>query len=91
MRKETRPVTGLTYLPRADQANGRIADYEVYGSRDGKNWGSPLAQGTWPNTAQLKTIRFAQTQEIRYLRLKALSEVKGQAFASAAEIGVLVE
>jgi len=89
--KETRPVTGLTYLPRADQANGRIADYEVYGSRDGKDWGSPLAQGTWPNTAKLKTVRFENPQETRYIKLKALSEVKGQDYASAAEIGVLVE
>ncbi len=89
--KQPQQVFGVTYLPRADQSNGRIAGYEVYGSGDGANWGSPLASGTWQDTPTEKTVRFETPQQVRYVKLKALSEVKGQAYASAAEIGVVVE
>jgi hypothetical protein len=88
--KDVRQVRGLTYLPRKDMANGRIAEYEVHVSRDGQNW-QRLASGHWPNSADLKTVRFEQAVTTRYLKLVALSEVDGQAFTSAAEVGVLLE
>ena len=43
-------IRGLTYLPRQDMANGRIANYEIYACEDGSNWGPPLAAGEWPDT-----------------------------------------
>jgi hypothetical protein len=89
--KDARSVCGLTYLPRQDMANGRIAEFEVYASSDGQDWGQPLAAGTWPNGADLQTVRFDQPVIARYLKLLARSEVGGQGFTSAAEIDVLLE
>ena len=84
-------LRGLTYLPRQDMTNGRIARYEVYVSTDGKQWSQAVATGTWPNDATLKTIRFEKPQDARFVKLVALSEVRGQPFASAAEVDILVE
>ncbi len=84
----TYSVSGLTYLPRQNQSNGRIAQYEIYVSTDGTNWGSPVATGTWQNTADLKTVNFSAVNG-NYVRLRSLSEVNGAAYTSAAEIDII--
>jgi hypothetical protein len=84
-------LQGLTYLPRQDMTNGRIARFEVSVSADGKEWGQAAAAGTWPNDAALKTVRFDRPREARFVKLVALSEVRDQPYASVAEIGVLTE
>lgn len=84
-------LRGLTYLPRQDMTNGRIARFEVYLSADGKEWGQAVATGTWPNDATLKTVQFDKTQDARFVKLVALSEVRGQPYASAAEVEVILE
>ena len=89
--KETVRLKGLTYLPRQDMTNGRIANYEVYVSIDGKDWGTPLAAGTWPNTPSIRTVQFDKALSARFVKLVALSEVNGRPFASAAEVDVLFE
>ena len=43
-------IRGLTYLPRQDMTNGRIAKYEIYACEDGRTWGTPLAAGEWPDS-----------------------------------------
>jgi beta-galactosidase len=85
--KESLPVRGLTYLPRQDMTNGRIARYEIHVSGDGMNW-QQKAVGEWPNSPDLKTVRFDSVVTARYLRLVALSEVNGQNFTSAAEVDI---
>ncbi len=84
-------VRGLTYLPRQDMTNGRIARYELYLTTVGREWGRPVASGEWTNDASLKTIRLDQAVEARFIKLVALSEVRGQPYASAAEIDVILE
>ena len=84
-------LRGLTYLPRQDLTNGRIARYEIYVSQDGNQWGQAIATGTWPNDATLKTVRFEKAQDARFVKLVALSEVRGQPFASAAEVDIILE
>jgi peptidoglycan/xylan/chitin deacetylase (PgdA/CDA1 family) len=82
-------VGGFRYLPRQDgEANGRIKQYEFYLSLDGTNWGSPVATGTFANSAAEKEVQFA-IGSARYIRLRALSEVNGNPWAAAAEIKVL--
>jgi hypothetical protein len=88
--KEVR-VKGIAYLPRQDMENGRIADYEVYASRDGSAWGEPLAGGRWPNGAGKRTVAFNAPVPARYVKLVAKSEVNGHAFAAAAEVEVATE
>jgi len=84
-------LQGLTYLPRQDMTNGRIAQYEIFVSKDGRDWGTPVAAGTWPNDTTLKTVRFEKPQTVRFLKLVALREVRGQPYASVAELDILLE
>ena len=79
-------LAGLACLPRADMNNGRIGSFEVRVSDDGRTWGAPVAAGRWEDGAQRREIRFAQSLTARFVRLVALDEVRGRAFASMAEI-----
>jgi len=85
--KDSLPVRGLTYLPRQDMSNGRIAQYEVHVSTDGTSW-EQVVSGRWADDAERKTVRFESLVTARYLKLVALSEVNGQDFTSVAEIDV---
>lgn len=86
-----RGVGGLLYVPRTDGSpNGRVKDYEVYGSEDGKHWGKALARGTWANDGTTKYAALPATKA-RYVKLRGLSEVNGLPVMSAAEVVVDVE
>jgi F5/8 type C domain-containing protein/parallel beta helix pectate lyase-like protein len=85
-------VSGIRYLPRQDggtgAGNGRIGQYEVYVSTDGVTWGTAVATGTFADNASQKEVRFT-AKTGRYLRLRALSEVNGNPWTTAAEIYAL--
>jgi phospholipase C len=82
-------VGGFRYLPRQDnEVNGRIGQYEFYISQDGVNWGTAVATGTFANSASEKEVSFT-TGTARYVRLRALTEVNGNPWTSAAELRVL--
>ena len=82
-------IKGFTYLPRQDDSDhGTIRDYEFYVSNDGQNFGQPVCKGTFENTKDKKIATF-EPRECQYIKLKALSEVNGEAWTSAAEIGVI--
>ncbi len=81
-------LRGVTYLPRQDMANGRIADYEIYASLSLENWNAPIAKGTWPDSADKQTVTLNHAVTARYLRVVAKSEVHANAFASAAEFDI---
>ncbi|SDI03241.1 discoidin domain-containing protein [Winogradskyella thalassocola] len=86
---EESSVMGLEYLPRQGVTlNGTIANYEIYVSNSTSNWGSSVASGTWAYNNTLKTVNFTEKQG-RYIRLRALTEGGGNAWASAAEIMAL--
>ncbi|MBB5872470.1 alpha-glucosidase (family GH31 glycosyl hydrolase) [Allocatelliglobosispora scoriae] len=80
-------VDSLRYLPRQDGGvNGRIGQYEVYLSDSTSAWGTPVATGTFADTAAEKTVTFG-AKTGRYLRLRALGEAGGRGqWTSAAEI-----
>ncbi len=80
-------VCAVTYQTRLNATNGRIADYEIYLSTDGSNWGQPVAKGTFANSPDAKWVPIAATTA-RYLRLVQLSEASGNPFGTAAEITV---
>jgi hypothetical protein len=84
-------LKGITYLPRQDMANGRIAECEIYCSTDANSWAAPVAKVKWPNTDMLQTVTFQQPIKARYLKLVAKSEVSGQPFAGIAELDVLTD
>jgi len=89
--KTSCPILGFTYLPRQDQSNGRIGQFEIHVGNDGEHWGEPVAAGTWTDDRNLKTVRFATSQDARYIKLEAIQEVDNQVFASAAEVDVLFD
>ena len=88
---QSQTLTGVTVLPRqGENSNGRIKDYEIYVSEDGKSWGTPAAKGTWKNSSNEQTAKFKTPAKGRHLKLVALSEVTGQKFATIAELDVQV-
>jgi alpha-L-fucosidase len=89
---ESLTLKGFTYLPRQNGPNGTIVKYETYTSTDGKDWGKPAAAGEFTNIKNnpvLQRIPFAQPRPARFLKFVALSEINGQPWASAAELGVI--
>lgn len=81
-------LTGFRYLPRQDGSpNGGIAQFELYVSADGVNWGSAVATGVFANSAAEKTVSFT-AKTGRYVRLRALSEVNGNPWTSVAEFNL---
>lgn len=53
-----RVITGFSYLPRQDQANGRIAGWEIYLSKDDVTWGTAVDSGTFPAGTALQKVTF---------------------------------
>jgi len=84
-------IKGFTYLPRQDEeVNGTINEYEFYVSNDGKNFGAPVKKGTFDGSKNKQTVTFAPVP-CHFFKLRALSEINGAAWTSAAEIGVVLE
>jgi len=82
-------ISKFTYYTRQDGVNGRIKDYKLYISEDSLNWGEPVSTGVWENTVAPQNIEFDNAVVGRYFRLVALSEINGNAWASASEFSVV--
>ncbi|KRF09769.1 endo-alpha-N-acetylgalactosaminidase family protein [Paenibacillus sp. Soil787] len=81
-------INKLTYLPRQSGGwNGIITGYNVYVSTDGVSF-TKVASGNWVNNIAEKYATFTTTNA-SYVKLEATAGVSG--YASAAEIGVVVE
>ena len=81
-------VCGFCYLPRQGQPVGRIKAYEFCVSADGKDWGKPVATGSFPNSDALQEVTFAKRTG-RYVRLVARSGVLDRPACVIAELYVL--
>lgn len=86
---EAETVAGFELLPRQGNPNGRIAKFEIYGSRDGRDWGKPILTGLLPNSDQRSRLMFAQPAQVRFVKFVALSEAGGRVWSSAAEFNLL--
>jgi len=85
-----RTVRALQYLPRQDRGqNGRIRTFEVYVSRDGEDWGKPVAAGQFKNSLDEQQADLDPV-EARLVRLVARSGYSSK-IAAVAEINVLGE
>jgi hypothetical protein len=80
-------IHSFTYLPRQDGQNGRIKNYELYLSNDQDNWGTAIKKGSFENSAAPQSFTLTP-HKARYARLKALSEVNGNAWTSIAELTI---
>jgi alpha-L-fucosidase len=84
---EGRALTTARYYP--NNEGTRIKDFEIYTSSDGANWGSPLVSGTLANERGVQEIQVPQgTGRRRYLKLKILSNYKGNGVVQITEINV---
>jgi len=82
-------IQAFSYLPRQDESDhGTIKDFEFYVSDDGKHFGGPVKKGTFDADKKEKIETFA-TVHCRFIKLRALSELTGQPWTSAAEIRVI--
>jgi len=82
-----RAVEGLLYVPRQDDSRGRVKDFEVRTSDDGKTWSAPLARGAWPDDPTSKFVALTG-RPARFVQLRGLTEVNGRPYMSAAEVSV---
>ncbi len=82
-------LAGFALTPRQDGVNGRIKDYTFSVSPDGTTW-TEVAKGRFPNSPERQVVRFEAPQKARFVRLTALSEQRGQDYASAAELELVL-
>jgi len=76
---------GFNYLPRQDNTNGNIAEYQLFASNDTDNWGDSVAAGNFGSDGK-KTVEFPDTISCRYIRFVGLSEVNSNSLSNIAEI-----
>lgn len=81
-------LSGVTVLPRQDQENGRIGEYEIFTSLDGNEWSS-AAKGKFSGGQALERVSFGKPREAKLIRLVALSEVNGSPWSAVAEFDVI--
>lgn len=79
-------IDKFIYQPRNSE-NGRIKDYELYFSKDGKNWENKT-KGRFENSSSAQFVTLEKPIVARYFKLIALSEIYGRDWASAAELNV---
>ncbi len=87
---ETVVLDRLYYLPRSDNDNGTIHDFEFYAGMDTNDWGTAVAKGAFRKGPgkQAFGVDLSSPVKARYVRLVALSQVSGEPFASIAELGL---
>lgn len=77
--KKGTDIKTLTYLPLANQTGyGHIDKYEVYLSKDGKNWGNPIVHERFNNIENnpIEQVVPIHKKEVKYLKLRVLSTTK---------------
>ncbi len=84
-------IAGFAYLPRSGGGNGTIARYELFVSDVEQECREPVAAGTFEHRDSENVIMFSEKVAGRYVRLRALSEVAGQRWASVAGLRLLVD
>ena len=82
-------IAGLRYTGRQDSNNGRVDKYEIFLSTDGQNWGSAVATGRFQNDADTQTVSWPAPVAARYVKFVPVSEVRGRAFFSVAELNLI--
>ena len=84
-------MKGFIYTPRMDSSNGQVKDYEIYVSQDGKEWGEPVMKGAFERSGEPQKVMFEKPVKARYIRFRALSEQRGNDFASGAEFNLIAD
>ncbi|MCA9079264.1 MAG: sulfatase-like hydrolase/transferase [Planctomycetaceae bacterium] len=87
---ESTTVGGFRYLARQDNGwNGAFGKAEFYVSESAEEFGEPVASHTFTKVKTAQQVDLPEPVAGRYVLIKVLSEVNDNAFASAAEIGIV--
>lgn len=87
-------ITGFSYAPvLGDDLSGTIYTYNVYLSRDGKQWTKCDVNGEFSNIMHNPLPQFVrwQPQSARFLKLEPLTEINGKQLVTIGEIGILTK
>ncbi|NQT14376.1 MAG: discoidin domain-containing protein [Planctomycetes bacterium] len=82
-------ISGFEYLPRPGGGNGTIKDYEFYVNDNDKDFGQPVARGTFGRSQSTNGVKIGSRKKGRYVKLVALSEMQGKPWTSIAGLEVL--
>ncbi len=82
-------IFSFEYLTRQVGVNGRIKDYELYFSEEQNEWADPIKIGSFINTSAPQKVSLETSVRAKYMKFKALSEVNGGPWASAAEFSLV--
>jgi arylsulfatase A-like enzyme len=83
-------IRGFRYLARQDSGwNGAFAETEFYVGDTPDAGGEPVVRATFAKTRNPQAADCPEPTRGRYVRVRVLSEVNGNPWASAAEIGVI--
>ncbi|MCB1131338.1 MAG: discoidin domain-containing protein, partial [Verrucomicrobiae bacterium] len=87
-----KPVTvkGFTQTPRQDCNHGRIAEFRIHSSDDGKSW-KTIAEGTWPDNGDTQRVTLEKPVTARFFKLESLQEVAGRKWTSVGEFDIVTE
>ena len=58
-------ISAIVASPRQDMTNGRIAQFQLYLSTNGRDWQQPVATGTWPNSPAPQRIELPSPTVVR--------------------------
>ena len=83
-------MKGIVYTARQDGPNGRVKDFTISVSQDGVNY-QEVYRGRFSDTAEQQRALFNEPVRARYVRFTALSEQRGQEFASGADFKLIAE
>jgi beta-galactosidase len=83
-------IAAVVYRAREDMENGRVKDYEILFSADGKSWGRPAAAGRFENASDEEQLaKLVRPATARFMKFVAKSEVNGKTFAAIAELDIV--
>ncbi len=86
----THRVAGFRYLARQDGGwNGAFAKTEFYVGNSPTDFGSPAVKVTFTKDRKVQSAGCGKPVRGRYVKVRVLSEVNGEAWGSAADIGVI--
>jgi len=83
-------IGAVAYRAREDMENGRVRDYAIYFSEDGKTWGQPATSGHFENYAdEEQEAKLVRPVTARFMKFVVKSEVNGNSFAAIAELDIV--
>ena len=71
--KKEEAVGGIIYTPRQDKRTGRIKAYQVYLSRNGKEWGIPIVKDEFNDSNSKQEIDLLYFHKAKYIKIQVLS------------------